>query len=169
MDSFKALCICSAFLIILGCYSSDGQKFSWGSKGINGCPRFPGRDSGEDCFPCNFFSPKTVTLVVRNVLRDPNFEESVQLNCTRYKYLWNMLQEAADINKAFRFASTYFGSDLGFFINTMNGLTGDYNLDQSYWEILDGDDQQTPVGVSSYKPQDGETVTFNFTRYGHTA
>ena len=51
---------------------------------------------------CNLFLPKEVTLRVRNVLREPTFDETVTLNCTRSKTLFLMMQEAADANSIFR-------------------------------------------------------------------
>ena len=45
-----------------------------------------------------------------------------------------------------RFNTKYFGAELGFFIQGVNDVFGDFALDKSFWEILDGDLKQTPVG-----------------------
>ena len=45
-----------------------------------------------------------------------------------------------------RFSTKYFGGELGFFVEGINKVFGNYSLDQSYWEILDGDLNQIPVG-----------------------
>jgi gastric intrinsic factor len=50
-----------------------------------------------------------------------------------------------------RFKATYFGSPLGFFIDAMNGLAGNWAADKTYWEILDGENKQTSVGQYHYK------------------
>ncbi|XP_076460402.1 cobalamin binding intrinsic factor-like isoform X2 [Babylonia areolata] len=133
----------------------------------SGCRIFMSTSEAETCFPCRFFGPREVTLVVRNILREPTFEESVKLSCTRSKTLFYMMMEAAEANTVFMFSVTYF-SGLGFYIDSINGTAGNYTLDKSYWQILDGDNKPTLLGVSSYEPHNGETVTFNFTQYaGH--
>ena len=45
-----------------------------------------------------------------------------------------------------RFSTKYFGGELGFFVEGINDVFGNYTLDKSFWEILDGDLKQTPVG-----------------------
>ncbi|XP_076461594.1 cobalamin binding intrinsic factor-like isoform X2 [Babylonia areolata] len=129
------------------------------------CRFYPTPAELKRCVTCNAFQPKTVTLVVRNILREPTFEDSVKLRCTRSKTLFFMMQEAADVDPAFKFSVTYF-AHLGYFVNAMNGLASTYNLDKTWWAILDGNNNLTPVGVSSYVPKHGETVTFNFTQGG---
>eukprot|EP00916_Digyalum_oweni_P017182 GHVL01028113.1.p1 GENE.GHVL01028113.1~~GHVL01028113.1.p1 ORF type:complete len:143 (-),score=0.03 GHVL01028113.1:325-753(-) len=111
-----------------------------------GCRRYPDKDDYNNCVTCNLFRPKEVTLRVRNLIREPTFEETVTLNCTRYKTLFYMMQDAAEANSVFRFTAKNFGSSLGFFIEGINGVFGDWDLDKSYWEILDGELNQTPVG-----------------------
>ncbi|KAL8562784.1 hypothetical protein ACOMHN_022659 [Nucella lapillus] len=91
------------------------------------------------------------------------------MTSTRYKTLFFLMQEAADVDSAFQFSVTYFALPLGFFVDAINGLRGNFTLDQTWWAILGGNGKLTPVGVSSYEPDDGETVTFNFTQGGgHT-
>ncbi|XP_070210678.1 uncharacterized protein [Littorina saxatilis] len=122
----------------------------------------------EDCITCNLFKkPKEVTIRVRNVLTEPNFEESLTVNCTRFKTLFYIMQEAAEANRFFRFTCKYYGKELGFFIEAFNDVFGNWAEKKTYWEILDGDLNQTPVGASNYVPKHGETVTFNLTQGGH--
>ena len=45
-----------------------------------------------------------------------------------------------------RFTVKYFGSSLGFFVEAINDVYGNFALDQSYWMILDGENSPTPVG-----------------------
>ena len=66
------------------------------------CSPFPQKNHFQKCNTCNLFSPKEVTLRVRNVLREPTFDETVTLNCTLAKTLFFMMQEAADANSIFR-------------------------------------------------------------------
>ncbi|XP_076460403.1 cobalamin binding intrinsic factor-like isoform X3 [Babylonia areolata] len=135
----------------------------------SGCRIFMSTSEAETCFPCRFFGPREVTLVVRNILREPTFEESVKLSCTRSKTLFYMMMEAAEANTVFMFSASYnHAGHPGFFVDAINGLYSQWEVDRTWWEILDGDLNHTPVGVSSYEPHNGETVTFNFTQYaGH--
>ncbi|XP_076461593.1 cobalamin binding intrinsic factor-like isoform X1 [Babylonia areolata] len=131
------------------------------------CRFYPTPAELKRCVTCNAFQPKTVTLVVRNILREPTFEDSVKLRCTRSKTLFFMMQEAADVDPAFKFSASYnHAGHPGFFVDAINGLYSQWEVDRTWWEILDGDLNHTPVGVSSYVPKHGETVTFNFTQGG---
>lgn len=53
---------------------------------------------------CNVCNKKgqAVTLRVRNYLKPPLFQEAVSVICTRYETLFYIMQQAADINKAFK-------------------------------------------------------------------
>nr|UTK45834.1 hypothetical protein [Crepidula fornicata] len=153
-----------ASLLICACAVSACQGWFGGA---SCCNILPSVAEYRQCITCTLFKTKEVTLRIKNILRDPNFDESVTLKCTRSKTLFYMMQEAADINKKFRPTVKYFGTPLGFFVQAINGLFGNYTADQSFWEILDGNNQQTSVGVSSYVPKNGETVTFNFTQGTH--
>ncbi|XP_052809967.1 uncharacterized protein LOC128238273 [Mya arenaria] len=61
------------------------------------------------------------------------------------------------------YSATYFPK-LGFFIDSINGLAGDWGTDKSYWRILNFS-QPLSVGVSSYVPRPGDNIVFNFTIY----
>lgn len=66
------------------------------------CNRYPDWQEYEKCHKCTLLRPRHVTLVVRNTLKEPTFQESVTLRCTRFKTLFFMMQEAADINPVLR-------------------------------------------------------------------
>ncbi|KAK7109553.1 cobalamin binding intrinsic factor-like isoform X1 [Littorina saxatilis] len=144
------------------------QAWFYRPQSDTGCRRYPDKDDYNNCVTCNLFRPKEVTLRVRNLIREPTFEETVTLNCTRYKTLFYMMQDAAEANSVFRFSATYdHAGHPGFFVNAFNGVYSNWTEDRTWWQILDGDLNLTPVGISTYEPSAGETVTFNLTQGGH--
>ncbi|XP_025083488.1 uncharacterized protein LOC112557704 [Pomacea canaliculata] len=153
MIRFGAIVVlCS--LLAVG-FSHSGNQNSNQCNGV-------GIPSRRECNVCQGTQPRDVTLRVRNVLREPFFEEVVKISCTRYKTLFYIMQQAAEVNSVFKFQATYFRS-LGFFIDAINNVQGTWNVDRSWWQILDGNLLLTDVGASSYVPAHNEVVTFNLT------
>ncbi|KAK7478927.1 hypothetical protein BaRGS_00029794 [Batillaria attramentaria] len=108
-------------------------------------------DEIANCSKCNLLEKpdhrnfKTVTLRATNFIKDPTFETEVTLERTRSKTLFYMLEEAAETNSDFRFTATYFGVDLGYFIEAVNRVFANSSASQ-FWNILDGNLDPTPVG-----------------------
>ncbi|ESO82161.1 hypothetical protein LOTGIDRAFT_237141 [Lottia gigantea] len=102
-----------------------------------------------------------VKLKIQNDIQPEHFEYSVTLWNLPKQPLIRLLEHAADEDPHFKFTATYFDGK-GYFIDAINGLAGEWDPDKTYWEILDSDLKQIPVGASSYKPCNGEVVTFNF-------
>ena len=79
------------------------------------------------------------------------------------------MEEAVELNSNFRFSATYYppynGSSMGYFIDTLNTLGGNFT-ERTYWQILSQPtDLALDCGVSSYIPENNEIVLFNFTTY----
>lgn len=53
--------------------------------------------------------------------------------------------------------------DYGYYIKAVNGLTADYNVDQSYWALYKGD-EYLMTGVSETPIADGETYSLVYTK-----
>merc|ERR1712136_595044 len=100
--------------------SRTGRKGSSGRSKQPSCPRVKFPPEAKSCQSCKLVWPRDVTLVVRNVLREPFFENTIQVNCTRFPFLFDIMQQAAELDTAFRFTAKYFGETLGFFIEAIN-------------------------------------------------
>ncbi|XP_046579865.1 uncharacterized protein LOC124287385 [Haliotis rubra] len=111
--------------------------------------------------PCGVCGPKIdVALSVVNTLVEPYFNHSVELYGMRQQELIVFLAEAAKTRQEFRCAGNY--GKWGFFVDTINGLKADYNLNKTWWKITDQDMVSLSLGVSSYIPQHQETLIFTF-------
>ena len=69
------------------------------------------------------------------------------------KIALNVMEEAVTMfGSAYRFSATYFGGDLGYFIDTINGTSSDVES-SCFWFIYildqDGNEILSPVGVSN--------------------
>ena len=62
-----------------------------------------------------------------------------------------LMERAADLSTAYRFTATYFGSTLGYFIDTINGTQSN---NPCFWFIYirlsTGEEFLSPLGVSNY-------------------
>nr|UTK45825.1 hypothetical protein [Crepidula fornicata] len=103
---------------------------------------------------------ETVTLRAINGLKKPTFDITTTVQCQASTTLLDIMQLAADQDTQFRFIVKYFDKTLGYYVLGINGAVCDYDQDKMFWQILDGNGEPTTVGVSSYIPWDGETVTF---------
>ena len=88
---------------------------------------------------------------------------SVNVTIPRGGTALQVMEAAVDINRSYRFAATYFGSTLGYFINAVNSIPPIIEPSEScFWLFLirtpDGEILPSNVGVSSY--------TFNDDGYG---
>ena len=79
------------------------------------------------------------------------------------------MQNAADqFGQSFRFSVTYFGSEFGYFIDTLNGVSS--NIENNcYWiyfiGLPDGRESKATLGISSYHvPADGYSIIWSFTQ-----
>lgn len=106
----------------------------------------------------------SVNLIVRNMYQEPYFERQIEVKDKPQRELLHHLEQAANMNDAFKFTAKYFGS-MGYMITTINGLSA-FTDDKTYWELLEHPTGNSlSLGVSSYVPMDGETVVFNFTTW----
>lgn len=77
----------------------------------------------------------------------------------------NVMEASVDVSPAYRFTATYFGSTLGYYINTINGTAAS---DTCYWEFfyqVPGSLQpvSSDVGVSNYTiPTDGYSIIMQY-------
>ncbi|XP_025095131.1 uncharacterized protein LOC112564497 [Pomacea canaliculata] len=144
--------VCAALLLVASTFLA-GHTISTNGKGR--CA--PGVDGGD--FPRQ---KKNVTLVVENKLKQPTF--TIQINLHTYShYLIDMMEDAADLNDTFRFTVTYFNRKLGYYVDAIHGVFGNYSLDQSFWCIKNSSFIAIECGVSHYIPANHETVLFNLT------
>lgn len=78
-----------------------------------------------------------------------------------------VMQRAVDnFGRDYRFSATYFGSELGFFIDTLSGTSSNVE-DNCFWiyyiDPPNGDEFKANLGVSNYiVPADGYTITWRF-------
>ena len=76
-----------------------------------------------------------------------------------------VMQNAADqFGSSYRFSATYFGSELGYFINTLNGVSSENNCFWIYFIGLpDGSESKATLGISSYRvPADDYSIIWRF-------
>ncbi|XP_060584228.1 uncharacterized protein LOC132740363, partial [Ruditapes philippinarum] len=88
-----------------------------------------------DCINCN--TEKHFTYTINNQLREPFFNNSVTMEIVdEDSALIDYMERAVDQNKTLftKFTATYF-SGLGYFIESINNVSGTFAVDQSYWEI----------------------------------
>ena len=78
----------------------------------------------------------------------------------------DVMEQAGNMGSDYRFSATYFGSDLGFFIDTLNGVSS--NVDENcFWLYFimtpNGIIEIADLGVSSYViPADGYTIIWRY-------
>ena len=74
-----------------------------------------------------------------------------------------MEQAVTDFGRSYRFSATYFGGDLGYFIDTINGTTSD---SPCFWFLYTSTptsgEALSPVGVSTATVKKGSAVTWRF-------
>lgn len=126
----------------------------------------PSQPADEDklweCGVCG--SPIDVTLHVENNLTEPFFNDSIYLEGVNQRELFHLLVQAANQNVTkFRFSMTHYGAELGFMIDSINGLKHEWVGDTlRYWRIFFGNDTALELGVSNYIPQDEEEFIFRY-------
>ena len=82
-----------------------------------------------------------------------------------------VMELAVDQDRSYRFSATYFGTQLGYFIDTIDGVTSD---DPCYWFFYYQPPGMSPVfsnlGVSSFViPDNGGTVIFRYETFDPSA
>ena len=80
-----------------------------------------------------------------------------------------VMQEAASMNSDLRFSATYFGSELGYFIEKLNGTNSDLGK-SCFWFIYirdpKGNEFLSPLGVSNYVLRgNGYSIVWRFQQY----
>ena len=78
-----------------------------------------------------------------------------------------MEQAVTNFGRSYRFSATYFGGDLGYFIDTINGTTSD---SPCFWFLYTStptscDETLSPVGVSTATVNKGSSVTWRFEQF----
>ena len=80
----------------------------------------------------------------------------------------DVMKKAYDIDKRYKFTATWFGKDLGFFTEAINGIpeiinTRDPKEQIGYWRFsVDGNPQD--VGVSSYRITGPVSIVLRYTK-----
>ncbi|XP_052809954.1 uncharacterized protein LOC128238267 [Mya arenaria] len=124
--------------------------------------------NGENImFNLTVFEPfpfhETFSYTVNNEINVPYFNHSVDLFIIDEKplvyYMSTACKKYPDVFT--NYSATYFPT-VGYFIDSINGLAGDWDTDKSYWRILNFS-QPLSVGVSSYVPRPGDNIVLNFT------
>ncbi|MBD8918366.1 MAG: DUF4430 domain-containing protein [Lachnospiraceae bacterium] len=97
---------------------------------------------------------KAITI---EVVDDQGTKTTYNLN-TDAEYLKQAMEEADGL--------TFSGSesDYGLYLETVNGLTADYNADGAYWSIYVNGDYGN-YGVDSQPVSDGDTYTLQYEKY----
>lgn len=49
------------------------------------------------------------------------------------------------------------------FVTTVNGVTANWDADQAWWSLVDGNGEMTPVGISDILLADGDSYAFVYT------
>ena len=74
-----------------------------------------------------------------------------------------IMERAVDVDRAYRFSATYFGSELGYFIDKLNGTA---SAGSCFWKVCvkaaDGTVQVANVGVSSLIIGNKETLQMKY-------
>ncbi|KAK3746779.1 hypothetical protein RRG08_031308 [Elysia crispata] len=133
----------------------------------------PSNISGSGCgsdfsICCHCGENISLIIEINNQFVEPFFNFRTEVQDQRQRELINHLEQAATQDKHFRFVAQYWGS-LGYFITTINDLAGSTE-NKTYWHILSSlTENAAPVslnlGVSSYIPNDEESIIFNFTTW----
>ena len=79
-----------------------------------------------------------------------------------------IMERAVDVDRAYRFSATYFGSELGYFIDKINGTA---SAGTCYWKVcikaIDGTVQVANVGVSNLQIKNRETLQMKYESFSH--
>lgn len=106
---------------------------------------------------------KFLTYTITNEIQDPKFNESMELAIVAKKNLLYYMEQSVLTNpEQFKRFTATFSSPYGYFIDSLNGLAGNWAANQTWWQILN-QDGPLQVGVYSYIPQGGDSILFNFT------
>ncbi|XP_052801893.1 uncharacterized protein LOC128232406 [Mya arenaria] len=108
--------------------------------------------------------PSSFTYCLNNHLIRPFFKKTIKMKIKDDKpFLYYMQQAVEKDNKNFRnFTATYY-KKLGYFIEGVNGLMGNWKDNRTYWEFSNATFGPLNVGVSYYTPSPGDKVLLNFT------
>ena len=92
---------------------------------------------------------------------DDNGEETVYEGKTDAEYLSGLMDELVEEGD-FSYEGT--SDDYGLYINTVNGLTADYNTDGAYWSIY-VNDEYGQYGADSQPVADGDSFKLAYEVY----
>ncbi|XP_071102062.1 uncharacterized protein [Haliotis cracherodii] len=113
--------------------------------------------------PCGICGDEIdLTIIAQNFLKSPFFNFSVDVHGEPQREFIYFLQKAADIDERFRFKLTYFGPVLGYFVNSINKLEGNY-AENTSWVFTDVDFNTHKLGISHHIPNHHDTIIFSFT------
>lgn len=129
--------IAAAVLVIVAIAVLVGVYFAFGPKAATGS--------------------KSVTLEVV----DNNGESKMYDTKTDAEFLAGLMDELAETGK---FSYQGDKSEYGIYINTVNGVTADYNVDGSYWAIYVNGDYGM-YGADSQPVADGDAFKLEYTVY----
>ncbi|KAL3831410.1 hypothetical protein ACJMK2_023161 [Sinanodonta woodiana] len=102
-----------------------------------------------------------LTYTIRNQLQAPTFEYSLQIPFCHEPFI-RIMERAVNMSAHFKFTATFF-PESSYFIEAINGVQGYYMVNETYWEFLKAPNIDISLGVSSFYPNDGDHVLFNFT------
>lgn len=108
------------------------------------------------------FAPKAsagAKALTIEVTDDAGSVQSFELH-TDAEYLRQAMDELAESSSDFSYEGTE--SDYGMMVNTVNGVTADYNVNQSYWAFyVDG--EYCNYGIDEQPVEDGQTYGITYT------
>ncbi|KAL4222178.1 hypothetical protein ACF0H5_018218 [Mactra antiquata] len=107
------------------------------------------------------------TYAICNNIQRPHFTESIQLKVIPHLYLIDYMEIACKTasDRFTKFSATYYPSVPGYFIDSINGLAGNWADNKTYWRLLNNN-SSTSVGASDLDPKPGDNVVFMFTKAG---
>ncbi|XP_053373523.1 uncharacterized protein LOC123531789 isoform X2 [Mercenaria mercenaria] len=80
---------------------------------------------------------KTFTYTINNQIQEPYFNNSVTMEIENHNPLIYYMEKSVDEDPEVftRFKTTYF-SQLGYFIDSINSIAGNFADDKTYWQIF---------------------------------
>ena len=95
---------------------------------------------------------------------DDTAPDSVVVSVKKGSTVQTVIEQAVtDFGRFYRFSATYFGGDLGYFIDTINGTTSD---NPCFWFLYTSTptsgEALSPVGVSTATVEKGSAVTWRY-------
>lgn len=113
------------------------------------------------------FLPGYFKYTISNKLQQPYFEESMLLKISVGEPIpfIRYMEESVIINPTkFKSFTGNFTSPYGYYIESINGVAGNWAVNKTYWQISNSSGP-LDVGVSTYIPASGDRILFKLVRF----